>query len=161
MNRRWLWAVAMVIAVSTGIAVRYTQNKKRAAANAAAVESSLLKYSHDLKPGLSRKDVRDYLQTQGITFRERCCDEPGSPFSVLVQVGEEDSPWYCSTWPDYVAFEFTSGETHRSGIEAPNSEDVLKKIHVVSNGEGCREEISASVSRSIGPMFPRTFAIFR
>ena len=136
MNRRWLWVAVVIVALSTAIAVRYIREKRRATANTVAVQAMLLKYSHDLKRGLSRKEVKDYLRTQGIDFRERCCDEPGGPFSVLVQVGEEDSPWYCSAWPDYVAFELATTEAYNPRSEPPNS-DVLKKVHLVSNGEGC------------------------
>jgi hypothetical protein len=136
MNRRWLWLAVLIVALSSASAVRYVYKKRRAAANAAAVQATLLKYSQDLKPGMTRKEAKDYLRTQGIGFIERCCDEPRGPFSVLVQVGEEDPHWYCSAWPDYVAFEFATTEALnlRSG---PSNSDVLKKVHLVSNGVGC------------------------
>jgi len=66
----------------------------------------------------------------GVSFWERCCFEPHGPYSILVRVGQEDKPWYCSEWPDYVAFEFAyAGPTGDS--------DVLKTVHLTSNGEGC------------------------
>src|SRR5579864_6831531 len=108
MKRRWLWLIVVIVAVSSAIAVRFAYKKRRAAANTAAVQAALLNYSHNLKPGVTRKDVKDYLRAQGVGFGERCCEERGGAFSVLVQVGQEDSPWYCSEWPDYVAFEFAA-----------------------------------------------------
>ena len=56
---------------------------------------------------MALRHVKDLLQGQGVAFIQRCCYEPNSAYSILVRVGEEDVPWYCSEWPDYVAFEFT------------------------------------------------------
>ena len=111
MNRRWLWLILVIVAaVPLAIGVRYVYKKRLAAANAAAVHAALLKYSQNLKPGLTRKEVKDYLLAQGVGFMERCCYERGGPFSVLVQVGKEYPPWFCGGWPDYVAFEFAATE---------------------------------------------------
>ena len=66
-----------------------------------------------LKPGLSRRQVKDYLQAHATVFGERCCYEERDAFAVIVKVGEEDVPWYCSEWPDYVAFEFAPTEPHK------------------------------------------------
>ena len=136
MKRRWLWLTVVFLALSSALAVRHVYKKRRAAANTASVQALLLKYSQGLKPGVTRKEVKDYFRTRGIGFSERCCDEPRGPFSVLVQVGEEDSPWYCSAWLDYVAFEFATTEAYNPRSK-PSNADVLTKVHPVSYGEGC------------------------
>jgi len=88
--------------------------------------------------GLSatRRQVKETLRTQGVAFGERCCFERNGPSSILVQVGQEDKPWFCSEWPDYVAFEFSSVDTPQRAFEIMES-DVLKLAHLTSNGEGC------------------------
>lgn len=131
---RWFW-LAVITALSSAIAVRYVYKKRRATANTATVQAALLTYNN-LKPGATRKEVKDYLRTHGAGFRERCCYEPGGPYSVLVQVGEEDSPWFCSAWPDYVAFEFSTTEAY-DPLSNPSDSDLLKKVQLTSNGEGC------------------------
>jgi len=68
--------------------------------------------------------VKDYLQAHGTVFRERCCYQERDAFAVIVKVGEEDVPWYCSEWPDYVAFEFAPTEPHKWQLA---DSDVLKK----------------------------------
>jgi len=94
-----------------------------------------VKYSQNLKPGATRKEVKDYLRGQGIAFGERCCYKPGAPFSILIRVGEEDSPWYCSEWYDYVEFEFATAEP--LDWVKPSDSDLLEKVHQTGNGEGC------------------------
>ena len=74
------------------------------------------------------------LQAHGTPFGERCCYEERDAFAVIVRVGEEDVPWFCSEWLDYVAFEFAPIELHNW---RPADSDVLKNVHLVSSGEGC------------------------
>lgn len=116
-------------------------------------QQELQKYSQDLKPGSTRKIVKDYLRAHGATFGERRCDPGFHAFAVLVKVGKEDVPWYCSEWPVYVAFEFQIEEPYNvplpvdSGIRKkieqheleldPGDSDILQKVQLVSNGEGC------------------------
>ena len=133
MNRRLVWFTIAVLTLVSAIAARSVYRSRRADANRAAVEAAFRKFSLNLKPGATRKD---FLQAQGVAFMERCCYEPSSPFSVIVRVGEENAPWYCSEWPDYVAFEFVTTEPHGLGMK-PSDSDVLKIVHLTSNGEGC------------------------
>jgi len=101
MSRAWLVPAVVTLGLSSAIAVRYFYKERRAAVHTTAIHAALLKYSNDLKPGATRKAVRDYLTKHRVAFRERCCDEPGGPFSVLVQVGEEDPPCslgQCEEW---------------------------------------------------------------
>jgi hypothetical protein len=100
------------------------------------LEAALRQYSGIVTLGSTRRKVKEILRTQGISFGERCCFEPNSPFSILVQVGQEEKPWYCSEWPDYVAFEFSCTETPQCAFHILES-DVLKLVRLTSNGEGC------------------------
>jgi hypothetical protein len=109
---------------------------RREAANRVRVEVRLQEFMQRVPIGANRKQVKNLLQAQGVPFFERCCFESNGPFSILVRVGQENAPWYCSEWPDYVAFEFSALEAPRSPLRILES-DVLKLIHLTSNGEGC------------------------
>src|SRR5581483_5469623 len=106
--------------------------KRRASADKLAH----LRYSQNFRPGLTRKEVEDSLRSQHTSFFERCCYEERSAYAVLVKIGQEDVPWYCSEWPVYVVFEF-SATTPPKPLFQPSGSDVLKSVHLASNGEGC------------------------
>ena len=137
MKRWWLWLiVAIIAAASSALAIRQVNKKKRITANADAIHAALIHYEQDLKSGLNRKEVKDYLRVHCIGFGERCCNVPNGAYSIVVRVGEEEVPWYCSSWPDYVSFEFIPTETQASPFQ-PVDSDVLNEVHLTSNGEGC------------------------
>jgi len=109
-------AVFLVVVCSLAVVAVHQRRQapqRRVAANRVVIEAALRRFSEIVPLGATRRQVKEVLRTQGISFRERCCFEPNGPFSILVQVGQEEKPWYCSEAPDYVAFEF-------SGIEAPH-----------------------------------------
>ena len=135
MKRWWLPVLAVVVAAaSSTIAVGYVQRQNRATANLA---EALSNYEQSLRPGMSRKDVKDYLRTRGITFLEQCCNGvPRSAFSVLIPVGEEGAHWYCETVPDYVSLEFVATEPEERGAGRSNS-DVLREVHLTRGGRVC------------------------
>jgi hypothetical protein len=141
MNRRYLWLVAASIVLMSVIGVGSVYRSRRAAvrrtaANRVAIETALRQFSQSVRLGQTRKEIKDLLQAKAVRFTERCCFETNGPYSILVQVGQEEKPWYCSEWPDYVAFEFSSSQP--SGLSMmPADTDVLKFVHLTSNGEGC------------------------
>jgi hypothetical protein len=152
--RRWrLWIILAIGAVSVASAIRHVYKVNVQKGRDAHNQAELLKYSQALKPGLTRKEVKDYLQAQGKTFGERCCDQGFHAFAIIVKVGEEDVPRYCSEWPVYVAFEFAVTQPiklpypvdpgalkkiQRYNLElVPSEADVLQKVQLVNNGEGC------------------------
>lgn len=128
--------MAIIAVASSAFAIRQVNKKRRIIANSAAIHLALIRYEQDLKPGLNRKEVKGYLRVHGIRFGERCCSVPNGAFSIVVRVGEEEVPWFCSSWPDYVSLEFIPTEAQRSPSQPLNS-DVLKEVHLTSNGEGC------------------------
>uniref|UniRef100_Q029G8 Uncharacterized protein n=1 Tax=Solibacter usitatus (strain Ellin6076) TaxID=234267 RepID=Q029G8_SOLUE len=141
MKRKLLWGTAAFLAAVSSIAaislhLSGQAKLRRAAANRLVIESALLRFSEKVPLGATRKQVKEVFRTRAISFQERCCFEPNGPFSILVQVGKEDKPWYCSEWPDYVAFEFSATATPHRVFEILES-DVLKLVHLTSNGEGC------------------------
>lgn len=135
--KRWFTGL-VAIAVLTAIAftVRTIRKAHRDKARVAADEYALVAYSQAFKPGISRKKVEDSLRKRGTRFSERCCIASHSAFSILVKVGEEDAPWFCNAWPDYVVFEFAATQPAPLPLR-PLDSDLLKSVHLTSNGEGC------------------------
>jgi hypothetical protein len=140
MRRKLIWGINVLLVLVCFLAVVWAyltrQAQRRAAANHVVIEAALRRFSEKVPLGTTRKQVKEILRTQGVSFWERCCFEPNGPFSILVQVGQEDKPWYCSEWPDYVAFEFSAVEAPHRTFEILES-DVLKLVRLTSNGEGC------------------------
>lgn len=137
MKRWWLWLIVVILAAASSALInRQISKKKRITANTAAIHSALVHYQQNVKPGLNRQEVKDYLRANGIQFGERCCSSPSRAFSIIVRVGEEEVPWFCSSWPDYVSFEFIPTKAQGFTSEPLNS-DMLKEVHLTRNGEGC------------------------
>jgi hypothetical protein len=126
MSGRISWILVAIVAVFSACSTPHGD------APDASAKAALREYSQKLKAGLTRKEVEEYLKAAGTGFVERS-GENGS-LAILVKVGEETKPWYCSEWPDYLAFEFVSQTP--SPCEGCKSE-VLKEMHLTSNGEGC------------------------
>jgi hypothetical protein len=139
MKRPVLLSVTIVaVVLSLAIAVRHVLKEATQKRRAVSHQSALVTYSQSVRLGMTRKDVEEQLRVKGASFRQRCCTEDRSAFSDLVKVGEEDVPWYCSEWPVYVAFEFVATELNKLQLPfKPAASDVLKKVELVSNGEGC------------------------
>jgi hypothetical protein len=142
MSRRLLWVIPIIVVVLSAILIRNVvrahraEQRIRTAATDAANQSALLQYSKSLTPGLTRKNVEAYLRARGTSFIQRCCMEERDAFSDLVKVGEGEKPWYCSSWTVYVAFVFAASEPV-SLSSRPSDSDVLKRVELTSNGEGC------------------------
>ena len=136
MRRKVFWLTAAVLILLSALGAHTLYRNRRAARNRTAIEAALHRFSEMAPLGATRRHVKEILRTKGVSFSERCCFEPNGPSSILVQVGQEEKPWYCSEWPDYVAFEFSAIEAPHRAFDILES-DVLKLIHLTSNGEGC------------------------
>lgn len=106
LKRRWLWIIAVIVAVSSAIAVRHAYKARVQKRRDVANQATLLTYSQNLRPGLTRKEIEDYLHSRGTAFTQMCCLEQRSALTDLVKVGEEEAPWYCSEWTVFIALEF-------------------------------------------------------
>jgi hypothetical protein len=133
MKRCLLWLLLLSVVVLLSIAVHHVLSARSNKRRVTDHQSALLMYSKNLAPGLTRKDVENYLRTNRTGFVQRCCGDEKGAYSDLVRVGEEPAPWYCSEWAVYVEFVFTATESPRF----PSGSDVLKRIELVSNGEVC------------------------
>jgi hypothetical protein len=101
----------------------------------ATYQAKLQSYSDALKPGMTRKNVEDYLRAKGIAFGQLCCIDEQSAYADLVKIGKEKHPWYCEEHNVYIAFQFAAVELHK-GWEAYDS-DTLKSITICHKLDGC------------------------
>jgi hypothetical protein len=136
-RRFWIAALVATVSLPTAYCVR---GKIRFTINQRKVKAAQLKYSEVLKPGTSRRDVEHYLKAQGTAFGQRWpgADVHSKAFAILVKVADEDVPWYCSAWPDYIAIEFAPTKpAQTSFLRSQADSDMVTQILVTSNGEGC------------------------
>jgi hypothetical protein len=101
----------------------------------AAYQAKLQTYSDVLKPGMTRKNVEEYLRAKGVAFGQYCCIDEQSAYADLVTIGKEKHPWYCEAHNVYIAFQFAAVEPHKSG--AAFDSDALKSITIYHKLEGC------------------------
>ena len=98
----------------------------------AAYQASLAAYSRDLRPGMTRKDVRSYLSARNTSFQPTGWQHR---IDDLVQVGEDDD---AASWPFthewvYIDFEYPwkpQSDLERRQLVFADS-DVLEKIELV------------------------------
>jgi hypothetical protein len=128
-------ATMIVVALSAtifGCALRRRAQEKREI----TYQSALRPYSEVLKPGMTRREVEDYLRAKNIEFRQMgWVEDERTAFADLTKIGKEHAPWYCEHHNVYVAFQFAAVEPHKPA-EARDS-DALKKITIFHWLEGC------------------------
>jgi len=137
--KRWRLFIALLVAVAiAAFALRYLHEKRAQAKHEIAYEAAVKSYSKDLRPGMTRREVEDYLSASGTPFRHMCCvnmkGSSGGVYDDLVKIGEEDVPFACSENNVYVAFEFLGPERRFTTAEPY---DTLKDITVYHWLEGC------------------------
>jgi hypothetical protein len=98
--------------------------------------AALQLYSEVLKPGMSRKEVEDYLNAKGIAHVAMCCVEERSADADLVKIGTEKHPWYFSEHNVDIAFQFV-GDRHDGQRSYHRDSDNLKVITIHHWLEGC------------------------
>lgn len=124
-------AFLALVTIVSSLAWGQSKQQKREAAYQAKLES----YTEALKPGMTRKNVEDYLRAKGVAFGQLCCVDERSAYADLVYIGKEKHPWYCEEHNVFIAFQFAAVEAHK-GWEAYDS-DTLKSITVFHKFEGC------------------------
>ena len=135
--RYWPSKVTAVIFVAlscttVGCALRKRAQEKREITYQLALRS----YSEVLKPGMTRREVEDYLRAKNIEFSQMgWVEDERTAYADLTKIGKEHAPWYCEHHNVYVAFQFAAVEAHKPA-EARDS-DALKKITIFHWLEGC------------------------
>jgi hypothetical protein len=139
--RRWRLPILVVIVVAvSAVAIRHVWQRRAQRRREAAYQLTLLSYSEVLMPGMTRKEVEDYLRTKNVTPRQMCCvemkDFSKGVYDDLAKIGQEDAPWFCSEKNIYVAFQFTGPK--RNGLAwRADASDGLKAVTIYRWLEGC------------------------
>lgn len=141
--KRWLALLFMLVLLGAiGFGARYRRQKQAQERRQAGYESVLLSYSQVLKPGMTRKQVEDYLQAQKVKYRQMCCVDftesaNRSSLDDLVKIAEEEVPFVCTENNVYVAFQFTDYQHRRDYEIHDNPLDVLRAVTIHHQLEGC------------------------
>jgi hypothetical protein len=136
-SRGWWIVAALVAAAGIAASIRATSVTRTPVDRRPAYQASLETFARVLKPGMTRGEVRAYLQRQGRPTVQMCCMRPrhSKAFDVLTKIGEESPPWYCSAHNVYVGFEFDA-VSERQDVEA-DERDVLREVRLYDWLEGC------------------------
>jgi transcription termination factor NusB len=132
-TRSSMRCLVLIALFATAVSDAQTQSAKQKREN--AYQAKLQSYSDALKPGMTRKDVEDYLRAKGTAFRQLCCNHERSALADLVNIGKEKHPWHCEEHNVYITFQFAAVEVHKD-CQAYDS-DMLKKITIFHKLEGC------------------------
>jgi hypothetical protein len=130
--------VFVTIAVSV-LGIRYALKKNAKRNREASYQVALASYRQPLRPGMTRKEVEDYLRAKNIPFSQMCCVEDFSKHSWddLTKIGAEDTPWFCGEYNVYVAFQFTDHKEQHERWWRGNNLDTLKSITIYNKLENC------------------------
>jgi hypothetical protein len=124
--------VALVIAV--GLFEHQRRKREAQKRREAGYELALHAYSQALRPGMSRKEVEDYLRAKSVPSLKMCC--VGGRNSDLVKIGQEDATWFCREVNVYVAFQFDDGG-HHGPYSTANDSNSLEAVTIFDWADGC------------------------
>jgi hypothetical protein len=103
--------------------------------------ATLRTYQQVLTPGMTRKQVEDYLHAENVPYTQLCCVESvhKHSFDDITKIGHERKPWYCSENNVYVAFVFSDQHHHPNKHEFGDADemDTLKEVSIFHWLEGC------------------------
>ena len=121
-------AAVLISALAVWSSVRAAATRKRETGYSLALKA----YSEALHPGMTRKDIEDYLRSRKTQFRSELGPiggRPESQWADLVKIGEE-ATFSCSKAYVYLAFEFSPAYDFRLRIDS----DVLQRIEIIRVG---------------------------
>jgi hypothetical protein len=117
----------ILVLVTTGLAglvidhrMKVRAELRAQAKREAAYQNNLSSYTQILKPGMTRREVEDYLRANKIEFQQMCCVDSSElsrrhSWDDLVKIGGEDPPWFCREFNVYVAFQYTARDNRNRG----------------------------------------------
>ncbi len=117
----WLWA-------------RHRREQK--IRDEAAYQAIVRQYEKDLREGMSRAEVENYLEGRHVKATLICCvAEYRGTYDEIVKVGVEGAPWYCTQIGVYVGLQFNGSATAAPALATPM--DTLRKVSLFRRGEDC------------------------
>ncbi len=95
-----------------------------------AYDAAIAPFRHDLPLGMSRTEVKQYLDSKGIDYISAGYGPDAETYTI--EIGEEPGSLVCESWKVYIALEFqpsdktTDSRDRREACEA----DKLTDIHI-------------------------------
>jgi hypothetical protein len=136
-----LLILILVVAPLIFFGVRYEMKMQAHKKREAAYRASLRSYTQVFRPGMTRKEVEDYLHGKNVEFGQTCCVDAMElskrhSWDDLIKIGREDAPWFCGEHDVYLAFQFIDQGQHGTRWDV-NDLDTLKAISIYHRLEGC------------------------
>jgi hypothetical protein len=96
---------------NAGFTLSRHQSHRAAGCVARRTKAALLSYDQALKPGMTRRDVEDYLRANKVSFG-RMYSSHGYPLDDFVDIGMAHYPLPCGDESYYVVFVFSNQSEH-------------------------------------------------
>jgi hypothetical protein len=125
MKRRtkWIFSIAAIVVGGIGIGAlvgRIGERNRRV-----HYQAALAMYSRDLRTGLSRAEIELYVRSHDAwPERDAQQDNPLTD-DIVVRLGEEPSPWYCSREIVFLKLQFGLADRYVGASLKPELQDCL------------------------------------
>jgi hypothetical protein len=139
-KRLLIFALVVAVLLIIWLGVRSNLQEEAQKKRDKAYQAALRSFTEALKPGMTRKEVENYLRAKNLEVRQMCCVNPSesasrSTWDDLTKIGEEQAPFVCSAKNIYVAFQFK--EHKARGTSKADDLDTLRAMSIFRWQEGC------------------------
>ena len=117
--------VAVLVLVFLGIILFRTRSRSTERKREAEYQAVVATYSRDLRPGATREDVEEYIRRRGAQPERDQQPLPPITNDIVVRLGEDPSPWYCSRQVAYLLLKFDDADTYRGASLKPELQDCM------------------------------------
>ena len=125
-----LFIMAVVLGTLVFVGIRHFGKVREAAKREKVYQSILQSYRQILKPGMTRREVEDYLRSKNIDFLRFQGDD-------ISKIGEDDSLiWFCGRPDVFLQFQFTASPQQEPQMGG-NGVGKLNEIEIIRKGSGC------------------------
>src|ERR1035441_4291965 len=124
-RRKFFISIVVLVVVGLGIIVSRLWSRHADRRREAGSQAVVAMYSRDLHPGATREDVEGYVRLHG--GRPEGDQQPLPPITddIVVRLGEDPSPWYCSRRVTYLLLKFDDADAYRGASLKPELQDCM------------------------------------
>jgi hypothetical protein len=121
--------VAVIVIAIAAASIWHLHSKSVEGRREATYREALAPFQRDLHAGMTREDVRSYLDSKKVMYYPAFYGA-GGVWSYETKIGEEPSyiP-FCESWTVYVAMDFASVGNEHPEL-APLPEDTLSQVRI-------------------------------
>ena len=136
----------VIVSVAVGLlafGMRYELKQRQQTRRRTDYQTALSAYTQALKPGMTRGEVEDYIQSKNARFSRICCVDSTETakrhtYDDLVWIGQEEHPWFCGEHNVYIAFQFIDYEQQKAGFDIKDNDlDKLRAVTIYHSLERC------------------------